>query len=161
MELHTFLLRRGTISLMALRSAFTFLNALQAQKRYIEYDDISQGLLLGANLDNMEMIAHNILIYGELLFELLPFSSSKILRVLCNFTTNPFNRVSSCVFSVSRWITKNETSSRLRWRSILSWKHSSCPPAQGFRGYISICGQFHQRLWAISFIDQDHSRPHD
>lgn len=65
MDIRSFLLRRGNISLMALRSAYTYLYALQIEKRHIEYDDIYQGLLLGADLNNAEVIAHIALIYGE------------------------------------------------------------------------------------------------
>ena len=65
MAIRSFLLRRGTLSLKALRSAYAYLYALQIEKRHIEYDDIYRGLLIGADLDNAELIAHIALVYGE------------------------------------------------------------------------------------------------
>ena len=65
MDFHYFLHNGGHISLMAFRSAYTYLNALQLEKNHIEYDDIGQGVLLGADLNKPEIAAHSVLICGK------------------------------------------------------------------------------------------------
>ena len=65
MDVRSFIQRRGHINLMALRSAYVYLRAVQLEKRFIEYGDVCQGLLMGADLTNSEVVAHNALIYGR------------------------------------------------------------------------------------------------
>ena len=49
---------------MALRSAYAYLRAVQLEKHYVEYSDVCQGLKMGSELSNSEVVAHNSLIYG-------------------------------------------------------------------------------------------------
>ena len=65
MDIVCFLHNSGHISLMAFRSAFAYLNAIQLEKNHVEFDDISQGLLLGADLDHAGIAVHNFLVYGR------------------------------------------------------------------------------------------------
>ena len=64
MDVYNFVQRRGTFSLMALRSAYAYLRAVQLDKHYVEYSDVCQGMKMGAELTNPEIVAHNSLIYG-------------------------------------------------------------------------------------------------
>ena len=64
MDVFNFVQRRGNFSLMALRSAYAYLRAVQLEKLYVEYGDVCQGLKMGAELSSSEVVAHNSLIYG-------------------------------------------------------------------------------------------------
>lgn len=65
MDITAFLTRRGQISLQAMLCAYSFLTDSQSQKGFIEYDEIHQGLLLGADLSGAEVDAHSSIIYGK------------------------------------------------------------------------------------------------
>jgi hypothetical protein len=58
-------LKRGQLSILALRSAYAFLSTAQVRKGYVDFDEIHQGLLLGADLCRAEIDAHSQIIYGE------------------------------------------------------------------------------------------------
>ena len=76
MDVYNFVQRRGTFSLMALRSAYAYLRAVQLDKHYVDYSDVCQGLKMGVELTNPEIVAHNSLIYGMKIELLCPFHSS-------------------------------------------------------------------------------------
>lgn len=65
MDIIAFLTRRGQISLQAMLCAFSYLSDAQSMKGFIEYDEIHQGLLLGADLSGAEVDVHSSIIYGK------------------------------------------------------------------------------------------------
>ena len=68
MDITAFLTRRGQISLQALLCAYGFLSESQNQRGYIEFDEIHQGLRLGADLSAAEVDVHSAIIYGKFNF---------------------------------------------------------------------------------------------
>ena len=65
MDIASYLTRRGQVSLQALLCAYGFLSESQNQRGYIEFDEIHQGLRLGADLSAIEVDVHSAIIYGK------------------------------------------------------------------------------------------------
>lgn len=65
MDITAFLTRRGQISLQAMLCAYGFLSESQNHRGFVEYDEIHQGLRLGADLSAIEVDVHSLIIYGK------------------------------------------------------------------------------------------------